>query len=245
MKRITVIFAVAVGTSLAFPLVARADQAILLHDATFFLGPNEMVQYTDNLIMSRTGLPTVVFDGSTGFADDETVVATIALSTRDLDGLGSAELLSSPTITGTTSAVWTTDTSSSFEFQPAIELRYTAPSAEDLGCDDHPGERFTTHLGVHATLAGSAGTTGSFSADDFPGVVSFAVTCPPSAPSSGVPTVTMPPTDTLPGSDAAGPVPDEARSLLLLAVAAGACALAVVIRPPKALQHRGRQRPRR
>ena len=233
-RRITLVIAAAIGLTLAFPLAARADQAILIQDKIFDIRPGDVVDHANVLIMSRAGLPTVAFDGSTGFADDETVVATITLSTQEIDGLGSVELLSSPSISGTTSADWTTDETSQFEFQPPIELRYTAPSAADLGCDDHPGERFATNLRVSATLVGSAGTTGSFSADDFPGVVSFVITCPasapsPEAPSSEAPTVTTPPTNTLGAPNAAGSGADWAASLLLM-VAAGAGALILLTR---------------
>jgi len=232
-RRITLILAAAIGLTLAFPLVARADQAILLRDAVFEIGPGEVVDHTDVLAISPWGIPTVEFDGATGFAADETVVATIILSTQAIDGLGSVELLSSPTISGTTPADWPTG-GQEFQLLPAIELRYTAPSAAELGCDDHPGERFTTHLGVGATLVGSAGTMASFSVDDFPGVVSFVITCPaPGAGDSGVgdtaPTVTPPPTNTLPAQDGAGSRADATGSLLLFVVAAGG-ALVVLVR---------------
>ena len=241
-RRIGLTFAAALGSTLAFPLVARADQAILVHDAVIDIAPGEVVDRADVLIMSQTGIPTVAFDGSTGFADNETVVATITLSTKDIDGLGSVELLGSPTLSGTTSADWTTGEPSYFEFEPAIQVRYTAPSAADLGCDDHPGERFTTHLGVSATLVGSAGTMASFSADDFPGTVSFVTICPasapsPEAPSSEAPTVTTPPTNTLPAPDATGTGIDWPSSLLLV-VAAGTGALVVLTR--RSTTHRNR-----
>jgi hypothetical protein len=237
-RRIAIALAAALGSTLAFPLAARADQAILIHDAVIDLAPGEVVDRADVLIMSQTGIPTVAFDGATGFADNETVVATITLSTKDIDGLGSVELLGSPTISGTTTADWTTGEPSYFEFEPAIQVRYTAPSAVDLGCDDHPGERFTTHLGVSATLVGSAGTIASFSADDFPGTVSFVTICPASAPPPEAPTVTTPPTNSLPAPDAAGPGTDWASSLILV-VAAGAGALIVLTR--RSRTHRSRR----
>lgn len=227
----------AIGSTSAFPLVARADQAILVHENIFDIGPGDVVDHADVLRMGRAGLPTLTFDGATGFADAETVVATITLSTHAIDGLGSIELLSSP-ISGTTSADWTIDETEAFDFQPAIELRYTAPSAADLGCDDHPDERFTTHLGVSATLAGSAGTTASFSADDFFGVVSFVITCPESVTRSNTPTLTTPPTSTLPGRDSIGSRAAWTLSLLFLAMAAGAGALVTLTRSSSTHRYR-------
>ena len=238
MRRITLILAIAIGSTLAFPLVARADQAIIARDALFEMTPGEVVDHADVLILSTTGIPTVAFDGTAGFAADETVVATITLGTQAIDGLGSVELLSSPTISGTTSADWSNDFPNDFEFQPAIELRYTAPSSAELGCDDHPGERFTTHLGVSAILVGSAGTKASFSADDFPGVVSFVITCPASAPSSDAPIVTPPPTSTLSARDATEPRPDWPLPLLVLAAAAAAGRVVVLTSPSSRHRYR-------
>jgi hypothetical protein len=242
-RRIALTLAAALGLTLAFPLAARADQAILVRDAVFEIGPGEVVDHTDVLAIVPAGIPTVVFDGATGFAADETVVATITLSMQDLDGLGTVDLLSSPTISGTTSADWPSVESNALELQPAIELRYTAPTATDLECDVNPGQRFTTHLGVSATLVGSAGTMASFAADDFPGVVSFVITCPASSvgdPGVGGTTVTVtpPPTYTL-------PAPEDTRSraalpaqLLFLAVVAGVGALVVLARPPITRRYR-------
>jgi hypothetical protein len=221
MRRTFLILASLIGATLAFPLTASADQAILAHDATFEIAPGEVVDHADVLIMSRSGMPTVDFDGSTGFSAGETVVATITLSTQAINGLGSVELLSSPTISGTTSADWPNDESPEFAFEPAIELRYTAPSAADLGCEDRPGERVTTHLGVSATLIGSAGTMASFSAEDFPGVVSFVITCPASPARSGAPNVTTPPTDAVPLSTGASPRADQPTVPVFLLASAG------------------------
>jgi len=231
-RRSALALAVALGSTLAFPLAASADQAIFARDATFEVVPGEVVEHADVLVISEAGIPTVIFDGATGFAAGETVVATISLSTQDLDGLGAVELLSSPTISGTTSADWPNDEPSEFTFQPAIELRYTAPTAADLECDVNPGQRYTTHLGVSATLVGSAGTMASFSAEDFPGVVTFVVTCPAWAPTPApeAPTVTPPPTNTLPAPDGDGPRADWPGSLLLLVLAAGASALIALTR---------------
>ena len=234
-RRIALTLAAALGSTLAFPLAASADQAIFARDATFEVAPGEVVEHADVLVISGAGSPTVIFDGATGFAAGETVVATISLSTHDLDGLGAVELLSSPTISGTTSADWPNDEPYEFAFQPAIELRYTAPTAADLECDVNPGQRYTTHLGVSATLVGSAGTMASFSAEDFPAVVHFVVTCPawapsPAAPSQAAPTVTTPPTNTLPAPEANGSRASWPGSLLLLVVAAGASASIVLTR---------------
>jgi len=248
MRRISLILALVLGAALAFPLVARADQAILAHDALFEVAPGEVVTYSDTLFISRAGMATVMFDGASGFADDETVVATIALRTNrvtkpdevvgdDLDGLGSMELLSSPTITGTTPADWTTgepELVADFEFGPAIEFRWTAPSAEELDCDDRPGYEVRTWLAISATLVGSKGTMASFSAEDFPSTVAFDVTCPMSAPTSepgatAAPRVTTPPTHTLP-LDEATSRGEWADWLPYLVLVAGAAAVVVLTR---------------
>jgi hypothetical protein len=194
-RRLTLIVAVAIASAFSLPPDARADQAIMLHDGYFEISPGAVVDHADVLIISRYGIPTVAFDGATGFADGETVVATITLSTQKIEGLGTVELLSTPTLSGTTPADWTSGGSAEFQFEPAIELRYTAPSAAALRCAEHPGERFTTHLGVAATLVGSAGTMASFSASDFPGVVTFIVRCPAATPKPA-PTATIHPTAT-------------------------------------------------
>jgi hypothetical protein len=254
MRRISLILALVLGAALAFPLVARADQAILAHDALFEVAPGEVVTYSDTLFISRAGIATVMFDGASGFADDETVVATIALRTNrvtkpdevvgdDLDGLGSMELLSSPTITGTTPADWTTGGAvPQFEFSPAIEFRWTAPVAEELDCDDRPGYEVRTYLAVSATLVGSKGTMASFSAEDFPGTVAIDVTCPVPAPTSetGAPgdaTVTPPPTDTRPLDSASrNEWADWLPHVVLVAGAAAVVVLTRVSRPDRSGQ---------
>jgi hypothetical protein len=205
-RRLTLIVAVTIGSAFSLPPDARADQAIMLHDGYFEISPGAVVDHSDVLVISRYGIPTVKFDGATGFADSETVVATITLSTQKIEGLGTVELLSSPTLSATTPADWTSGDSAEFQFEPVIELRYTAPSAAALGCAEHPGERFTTHLGVAATLVGSAGTMASFSASDFPSVVMFIVRCPAATPRP-VPTATTRPTATPHAARTPSPTP--------------------------------------
>jgi hypothetical protein len=229
--RIIVVAGAVLALNLAFPFAVGADQAIMSHDALFALRPGESVEHSDTLVLSRFGIPTVVFTGTSGFADNETVVATIALSLQNVDDLGTVELLSSSTLTGTTTAAWTSDppdpAASEFTFDPPISLRYTAPSAVDLDCAGHPGKTFRTHLGVAATLVGSAGTTASFSADDFPSVVIFDVTCP-AASSLG----TAPPTDTVQTSAAGTPKPSFPAWLLMLGPAVAAVIGAKLARRP-------------
>jgi hypothetical protein len=215
MRRVSLILPLVLGMALAFPLVTRANEPVLRHHSLLKVTPGEVVTYSDTLIISRDGMPTVVFDGASGFADDETVVATIALHTVGLSDpdeyfegpeYGSIELLSSPTITGTTPTDWTTGgTASSFEFSPAIEFRWTAASGEELGCDD-PAEnqvQVRAYLTISATLVGSKGTMASFAAEDFRSTVLIDVTCPEPAPTAetgapATPALTPPPTDTVP-----------------------------------------------
>jgi hypothetical protein len=206
MKRISLILALVLGTTLSFPLAARADYATFVpeeREYSHVLSPGDTVYWSAPLdIVASDDVPYIVFDGTSGFADDETVVATITLSMHQIDGLGTVELLSSPTITGTTPVDWTTGGEHPWFFTlgPPIQARFTAPSAEELGCDDHPGEDFATYMGVGGTLVGSKGTMASFAAENRRYIVDFHVVCPMAAPTSkpGAPAVTPPPTDTLP-----------------------------------------------
>ncbi len=63
-RRIALALAAALGSTLAFPFAARADQAIMAVDGFFEIGPGEVVDHADVLIMSTAGIPTVIFDGS-------------------------------------------------------------------------------------------------------------------------------------------------------------------------------------
>jgi hypothetical protein len=250
MRRISLLLALVLGTTFAFPLVARAEQAYLAHEWWSKVAPGEVVTHSDTLIISRVQ-STLVFEGASGFADDETVVATIALRMDEVllpsevvPEFGSLELLSSPTITGTTPADWTTGGAMpEFEFSPAIEFRWTAPSAERLGCDDRPGHEARAYLTISATLVGSNGTMASFSADDFPSTVAFDVTCPEPAPTSetgapAAPAVTPPPTDAL-SLDARRPG-EWADWLPHVVLIAGAAAVVVLTRVSRS--HRSGQR---
>lgn len=236
-RRMMFVAGAALAINLALPLAVRADQAIFAGEMIFKLAPGESVEHSDTLVLSRFGIPTVVFDaGASTFADNETVVATIALSTLDIDDFGTVELLSPSTLTGSTTATWTADppdpATGEFTFDTPISFRYTAPSAAALDCAAHPGETFRTRIGVAATLVGSEGTTASFSAQDFPGVVSVEVTCEPAAPTAQItppPTadVTPPPTDTAVRSATERPTPSFSAwfgivggSLVVLGVAA-------------------------
>jgi len=189
MRRISVILALVLGTTLAFPLVARADYATFFPDEqSLQLSPGDIAYGFIPLVIVASDdatLGMIVYEGTSGFADDETVVATIALSLHQIDGLGSVELLSSPTITGTTPVDWTTGGDSwYFELGPPIEFRYSAPSAEELGCDDYPGEDFATYVHVDGTLVGSKGTIASLGAENRHYVFDYHVTCPMAAPTS-------------------------------------------------------------
>ena len=235
MKRITLIFAATIGSMLTFPLVARADQAILVHDALFEIGPGEVVEYDDVLIVSQFGIPTVVFDGATGFADDETVVATIELSLKAIDGLGSVELLSSPTISGTTPADWTTgEVPDELSFQP----RHRAPLHRPVGrrtrmrrpprraVHDPPwGECDARRIrGNHGLVLGGRLPEHRLVQDHMPRVGTRAEAPAPEEPAPGAPTVTPPPTNTLP-LDSDGSRGEWADWLVYVTAAAGAAAL--------------------
>ena len=179
-RRMIFLASAGLAINIALPGTVRADQAILANEALYDLSPGESVEHTASLIVSRYGMPTVVFDGSSGFADDETVVATITLTAKK--GIGTVKLLSPSTLTGITTSHWTADppdpSFSEMRFDPPISLRYTAPTASALHCDDRPGSVIHTSLGIDATLVGSAGTKASFSSDSFPGTVMFDIICP-------------------------------------------------------------------
>ena len=178
--RMIVMASAALALQLALPPAVRADQAIMSHDRLFEVSPGQSVEYTDSIVVSRYSIPTLVFDSTSGFADNETVVATISLSAKD--GLGTVKLLSASTLTGVTTAHWTADpidpASSEFTFAPPVSLRYTAPSSAALDCEGRQDKVVHTSLRIAATLVGSAGTQASFSAESFPGVVMFDIVCP-------------------------------------------------------------------
>jgi hypothetical protein len=236
MKRRTMLVAgAALAINFALPLAARADQAIFGGEMILKLAPGQNVEHIDPLVLSRYGIPTVVFDaGASTFADNETLVATIALSTMDVDDLGTVELLGPSTLTGTTPVGWSMEppdpSTSDFTFDPPISFRYTAPSAAELHCAANPGETFRTSIAVAATVVGSAGTTASFSAQDFPGVVRVEVTCAPAAPSPQVTPppstdMTPPPTDTT-GTSATEPT--QASFLAWFAIVGAALVVVAV-----------------
>jgi hypothetical protein len=178
--RMVVVASVGLAIQLALPLSVQADQAILSRERLFELDPGQSVEFTSPIVISRYGIPTVVFDGAAGFADNETVTATITLSAHD--GLGSVRLLSSSVLTGTTPTGYSLDppdpSFSEFTFDPPVSFRYTAPSAATLDCDARREKVVHASLGIAATLVGSAGTTATFSAETFPGVVMFDIYCP-------------------------------------------------------------------
>jgi hypothetical protein len=195
-RRMIILASAALALNLALPRTVHADQAIMSHDALFEISTGESVEHTDTIVVSRYGIATVVFDGASGFANNETVVATITLSTRD--GIGTVELLSPSTLTGRTTSRWTTDppdpASSEFTFDPPVSLRFTAPTATALDCDGRREKVVRTSLRIGATLIGSAGTKASFSADSFPGVVMFDIICPATEMYTEAPAATVVPT---------------------------------------------------
>jgi hypothetical protein len=237
MRRMSLILALVLGTTLAFPLVARADYLTFQPDEhPHYISPGDIVYWSGAAVIRWSDeFSYIVFEGTGGFANHEFVDATIALSMRDIDGLGTVELLSSSTISGSTPDDWTTEGGPEgyFAVGPPIELRYTAPSAEELGCDDHPGEDFVTRVHVSGTLVGSEGTMASFSEESRYYIVDFYVTCPMATPTSrpgapAAPAVTPPPTDTLPLGAASRS--GWADWLPYLGLVAGAAAVVVLTR---------------
>lgn len=184
--RTVVLTSAALAVVLALPPSARADQAILSRDAKFDVPVGTWVEATGGaIVLSREGIPTVVFEGGSEFSDDETVVTKISLSTSD--GLGTIELLSPATLTGVTPSNWTADpvdpSSDQFTFAPTVVFRYTAPTYAKLGCTAGHHSVVTSWLHIAGTLVGSSGTKASFSGSTFPGTVGFDNVCPAEEPS--------------------------------------------------------------
>ena len=187
----------------------RADQAVLL-DFVGPIAPGETAEWSFMLAVATAGIPNVAYENADSFAAGETVTATIA-AVVEPEGFGTVELVSDDTLSGTASDDWNTGEGGEFgelEFAPGVTLRYTAPSLEQLGCDEHPGETFYGHVGVLADFIGDAGTKAHV--DPLMGgqgwvgaAVPLEISCPPAdtgAPPAGPAEQTLPPTDTAPSS---------------------------------------------
>ena len=218
----------------------RGDQATLL-DFVEQIGPGETAEWSFTLVIAAAGIPNVAYENADSFAVGETVTATITPIVQP-DGFGTVELIGDHTLTGESGEF------GEIAFTPQLTVRYTAPSLEELGCTDHPGERFFGHVGVLADFSGDAGTRAHIDPEmGGQGWVGAAVPlefeCPlgESTTSSAEPTTssaeqTLPPTDTSPAG-AASRTPPAWTVLPLFAFVTGLLALTRSwIRSPRGLQ---------
>ena len=209
LRRLLAPVVMAVFVAGGWAQTVRADQAVLL-DFVGPIAPGETAEWSFTLVVAGAGIPNVAYENAESFAKGETVTATIA-PVIEPEGFGSVELLSDHTLTGTTSDDWNTGEFGEFgqiDFAPGVTLRYTAPSLEDLGCDENPGETFFGHVGVLADFIGDAGTEAHV--DPLLGgqgwvgaAVPVEISCPSAdtgAPPAGPAEQTLPPTDTAPST---------------------------------------------
>lgn len=215
----------------------RGDQATLL-DFVEQIGPGETAEWSFTLVIVAAGIPNVAYENAESFVAGETVTATITPIVQP-DGFGTVELIGDDTLTGTAPDDWKSGESGEFgdiAFTPQLTVRYTAPSLEELGCTDHPGETFYGHVGILADLIGDAGTRAHIDPEmGGQGWVGAAVPlefeCPlgESTTSSALPTTssaepTLPPTDTSPAG-AASRTPPAWMALPMFALVTGLLAL--------------------
>jgi hypothetical protein len=208
----------------------RGDQATLL-DFVEQIGPGETAEWSFTLVIAAAGIPNVAYENADSFAVGETVTATITPIVQP-DGFGTVELISDDTLTGTAPDDSKTGDSGEFgeiTFTSQLTIRYTAPSLEELGCTDHPGERFFGHVGVLADFSGDAGTRAHIDPEmGGQGWVGAAVPlefeCPLGEPTTSSAEPTLPPTDTSPAGTA-GRTPAAWMVLPLIAIVTGLLAL--------------------
>jgi hypothetical protein len=201
LRRLLAPVVMAVVFTVGWAQTVRADQATLL-DFVPPIAPGETAEWSFTLVVVGAGIPNVAYENAETFADGETVTATIA-PVIEPEGFGTVELLSDDTLTGTKPAEF-----GELEFAPGVTLRYTAPSLEDLACDENPGDTFYGHVGVLADFSGDAGTEAHV--DPLLGgqgwvgaAVPVEISCPSAdtgAPPEGPAEQTLPPTDTAPSS---------------------------------------------
>jgi hypothetical protein len=216
LRRLLAPLVMAVFVAVGWAQTVRADQAVLL-DFVGPVAPGETAEWSFTLAVATAGIPNVAYENADSFAAGETVTATIA-AVVEPEGFGTVELVSDDTLTGTASDDWNTGEVGQFghlEFAPGVTLRYTAPSLEQLGCEENPGETFFGHVGVLANFSGDAGTEAHV--DPLLGgqgwvgaAVPLEITCPSAGtdPSPAGPAEqTLPPTDTLPSSTTARAAP--------------------------------------
>jgi hypothetical protein len=198
---------------------ARADQA------TFGVGGPEQwdvpagtsITYSYNLYICGAGSPNVAYENAESFAPGETVTATLTPVVWPV-GSGAIELTGATSVVALIPANWPSDCIS---FVPEVSFRYTAPSAADLGCDEHPGEQLPfVYPGAHVDFEGDVGTR-AHTDPDLPGGLAYeaaipvGVRCPAAAP-----TPTPAPTDPLAGGSVGftlGSYRGEGEALLPLA----------------------------
>jgi hypothetical protein len=125
------------------------------------LAPGESVLHEQYLGLGKSGIPNVVYDGNPTFVDGERVTATILEVVIQGDApstaQGTAELLSTSTLTATVPADWSTNEFAWIRFDERIDVRYTAPSATALleaGCDS----KLYVRVGLLIDIVGDAGT---------------------------------------------------------------------------------------
>jgi hypothetical protein len=177
---------------------ARADQA------TFGVGSPEQwdvpagtsISYSYNLYVCGSGAPNVAFENVETFAPGETVTAALTPMVWPA-GSGTIELTGATSVVGIVPATWSPV--ECFTFSPEVSFRYTAPSAADLDCDDHPAELTFVYPGAHVEFAGDAGTRAQTVAnlpDGLPhgATIPVGVRCPAAEPAP-----TPAPTDPLAG----------------------------------------------
>jgi len=182
---------------------ARADQA------TFGVGGPEQwdvpagtsVSYAYNLYICGAGAPNIVYESGETFAPGETVTATLTPVVWPT-GSGTIELTGATSVVGSIPATWPLDCAT---FEPEVSFRYTAPSAAELDCDDHPGELLPfVYPGAHVEFVGDAGTVAHTDASlagglPYEAATPVGVRCPAAAPT---PTPTPAPSDPLAGGSA-------------------------------------------
>jgi hypothetical protein len=200
----------------------RGDQATLL-DFVEQIGPGETAEWSFTLVIVGAGIPNVAYENADSFAAGETVTAMITPIVQP-DGFGMVELIGDHTLTGTKTGEF-----GEIAFTPQVTLRYTAPSLEELGCTDHPGERFFGHVGVLADFVGDAGTRAHIDPEmGGQGWVGAAVPlefeCSLGEPTTSSAEPTLPPTDTSPAGGA-GQTPATWTVLPLIALVTGLLAL--------------------
>lgn len=199
-RRLVVAALVAIGLASVSSLDARADQG------TFGLGGPEQwgvpagtsITYAYEMGICRSGAPNVVYENAESFAPGETVTATLTPVVWPA-GSGTIELTGATSVVTLIPAIWPSDC---ITFAPEVNFRYTAPSAAELDCDDHPGEQFPfVYPGAHVEFAGDAGMR-AHTDPSLPGglgyeaAISVSVRCPAAAPT---PTPTPAPSDPLAG----------------------------------------------